>query len=90
MFAREVTCTLSTVISELDHQMTLQSPILELLQGFSKHGQVSDSEKDKAEIAQWTEKAAQPNFAEPDALPVCHGLSVWARSYLVLLAAPSH
>jgi hypothetical protein len=50
--------------------MTLQSPILQLLQGFSKQGQVSDSEKDKAEIAQWTEKAAQPTFAEPDALPV--------------------
>lgn len=69
------------------HQMTLQSPILQLLQAFSKHGQVSDPEKDKAEIAQWTEKAAQPNFAEPDALPVRH---VWARSYLESLAAPSH
>ena len=56
--------------------MTLQSPILELLQGFSNQGKqqsgVSDSEKDKAEIAQWTERAAQPNFAEPDALLVCH------------------
>jgi hypothetical protein len=62
------------VTSELDHQM---SPILELLQGLSKQGQQqSDSEKDKAEIAQWTERAAQPNFAEPDALPVCHELHV--------------
>ena len=56
------------------------SPILELLQSFSKQGQkqsgVSETEKDKAEIAQWTEKAAQPNFAEPDALPVCHELCV--------------
>ena len=52
------------------------TPILELLQGFSKHGKVSDSEKDKAEIAQWTERAAQPNFVEPDALQVCHGFCV--------------
>ena len=72
------------VTSELVHQMT---QILELLQGFSKQGGVSEYEKDKAEIAQWTEKAAQPNFAEPDALPVRH---VWARSYLESLAAPSH
>jgi len=60
--------------------MTLQSPILELLQTFSKHGQqqsgVSESEKDKTEIAQWTERAALPNFVEPDALPVCHELCV--------------
>jgi hypothetical protein len=86
MFARGVTCTYLNCDrdSELDHQMTLQS---QLLQGFSKQGQVSDSEKDKAEIAQWTEKAAQPNFAEPDALLV---RPVWARSHLVLLAAPSH
>jgi hypothetical protein len=61
------------VTSELDHQM---SPILELLQGFSNQGQSGDSEKDRAEIAQWTERASQPNFAEPDALPVCHELCV--------------
>jgi hypothetical protein len=44
---------------------------LELLQGFSKQGQQQSGVSD-AEIAQWTERAAQPNFAEPDALPVCH------------------
>jgi hypothetical protein len=58
----------SIVTSPLDHQMT---PILELLQGFSKQGQQQSGVSD-AEIAQWTERAAQPNFAEPDALPVCH------------------
>ncbi len=55
--------------------MTFQSPILELLQAFAKQGQqqsgVSEPDKDKTEIAQWVEKAAQPNFAEPDSLPVC-------------------
>ena len=52
----------------------------ELLQSFSKQNQQrsgpSESDKDSAEIAQWTEKAAQPTFAEPDALPVCHELCV--------------
>lgn len=62
--------------------MTLQSPILQLLQGFYKHGQVSDPEKDKAEIAQWTEKAAQPNFAEPNALSSLDAYLV-PRTYLV-------
>ncbi|KAH8998577.1 nucleic acid-binding protein [Lactarius akahatsu] len=63
--------------------MALQSPILEILQGFSKQGQQkSESEKDKAEIAQWTERAAQPNFAEPDALPSLDALLV-PRTYLV-------
>ncbi|KAH9002584.1 nucleic acid-binding protein [Lactarius hatsudake] len=63
--------------------MALQSPILELLQGFSKQGQQkSESEKDKAEITQWTERAAQPNFAEPDALPSLDALLV-PRTYLV-------
>ncbi|KAF8270784.1 hypothetical protein EI94DRAFT_1569952 [Lactarius quietus] len=62
--------------------MTLQSPILELLQGFSKQERVTDSEKDKAEIAQWTERAAQPNFTEPDALPSLDAYLV-PRTYLV-------
>ncbi|KAH9065413.1 nucleic acid-binding protein [Lactarius vividus] len=63
--------------------MALQSPILELLQGFSKQEhQKSESEKDKTEIAQWTERAAQPNFAEPDALPSLDALLV-PRTYLV-------
>jgi aminoacyl tRNA synthase complex-interacting multifunctional protein 1 len=57
------------------------TPILELLQGFSKQGQQQSGVSD-AEIAQWTERAAQPNFAEPDALPSLDAYLV-PRTYLV-------
>jgi aminoacyl tRNA synthase complex-interacting multifunctional protein 1 len=52
----------------------LQSPLRELLVGSVQQDQqqLGISEKDKADVAQWIEKAAQADLARPDALPVCH------------------
>jgi hypothetical protein len=46
----------------------LSSPLHDLLTG----SELGVSEKDQAEIAQWVEKAGQPDFVKSDAFLVCH------------------
>ena len=52
---------------------SLSSPLRELLVGSTQQDQqqLGVSEKDRADIAQWVEKAAQADFVKPDALQVC-------------------
>ena len=51
----------------------LTSPLRDLLTGSTQldQQQLGVSEKDQAEIAQWVEKAAQPDFVKSDAFLVC-------------------
>jgi hypothetical protein len=55
---------------------TLSSPLRELLVGSTQldQQQLGVSEKDRVDIAQWIEKAAQVDFVKSDALRVCHNL----------------
>jgi aminoacyl tRNA synthase complex-interacting multifunctional protein 1 len=63
-------------MSSEDLLSKLQPQLRELLVASVKQDQqqLGISEKDKADIAQWIEKAAQPDFARSDALPVCRGM----------------
>jgi len=60
------------------------SPLRELLVGSVQQDkrQLGASEKDKADIAQWIEKTAQPDFVNPDTLPSLDAHLV-PRTYLV-------
>jgi hypothetical protein len=51
----------------------LSPPLHDLLTGSARQDQrqLGVSEKDQAEIAQWVEKAAQPDFVKSDAFLVC-------------------
>jgi len=51
----------------------LPSPLHGLLTGSAQQDQqqLGVSEKDQAEIAQWVEKAAQPDFVKSDTFLVC-------------------
>jgi aminoacyl tRNA synthase complex-interacting multifunctional protein 1 len=51
----------------------LSSPLHDLLTGSVQQDQqqLGVSEKDRAEIAQWVEKAAQPDIVKSDAFLVC-------------------
>ena len=51
----------------------LSSPLRELVEGSAQQDQqqLGASEKDRADIAQWVEKAVQVEFVKPDALQVC-------------------
>lgn len=51
----------------------LSSPLHDLLAGSAQQDrqQLGVSEKDQAEITQWVEKAAQPDFVKSDAFLVC-------------------
>jgi len=51
----------------------LSSPIRDLIIGSSQQDQqqLGISDKDQAEVAQWVEKAAQPDFVKSDAFLVC-------------------
>ena len=50
----------------------LSSPLRDLLTGSTQQDQqqLGVSDKDQAEIAQWVEKASQPDFVKSDAFPV--------------------
>jgi hypothetical protein len=68
----------------------LSSPLRDLLTGSTQQDQqqLGVSEKDQAEIAQWVEKAGQPDFIKSsDAFLVCVIMS-WLN--LALLASFSH
>jgi hypothetical protein len=51
----------------------LSSPLHDLLTGSAQQDQqqLGVSEKDQTEIAQWVEKAGQPDFVKSDAFLVC-------------------
>jgi len=60
-------------MSSTDAFSSLSSPLRELLVGFTQQDQQQQgvSEKDRADIAQWVEKAARADFVKPDDLQVC-------------------
>ena len=64
----------SRSMSSTDAFSPLSSPLRELVVGSAQQDQqqLGASEKDRADIAQWVEKAAQVGFVKPDALQVCH------------------
>ena len=61
-------------MSSTDAFSPLSSPLRELVVGSAQQDQqqLGASEKDRADIAQWVEKAARVGFVKPDALQVCH------------------
>jgi aminoacyl tRNA synthase complex-interacting multifunctional protein 1 len=63
-------------MSSADAVSSLSSPLRELLVGSTQQDQqqLGVSEKDRADIAQWVEKAAQADLVKPDALQVCGDL----------------
>lgn len=69
---RSLVHTSSRMLSE-DILSKLKSPLRELLVGFVQQDQqqLGISEKDKTDVKQWVEKAAQPDLSRPDGLPVC-------------------
>lgn len=60
-------------MSSSDVLSKLPPPLHDLLKGSVQQDQqqLGVSEKDQAEIAQWVEKAAQPDFVKSDAFLVC-------------------
>jgi hypothetical protein len=76
-------------MSSTDVFSKLSSPLRELVVGSAQQDsqQLGVSEKDQTDIAQWIQKAAQPDIVKSDALPVCHHAM---ERCLVLLASHSH
>lgn len=60
-------------MSSADAFSKLSSPLRELVVGSAQQDQqqLGASEKDRADITQWVEKAAQVDLVKPDALQVC-------------------
>jgi hypothetical protein len=81
---RSLVHTSSRMLSE-DILSKLKSPLRELLVGSVQQDQqqLGISEKDKTDVTQWVEKAAQPDFSRSDALPVC------SRSAAVMRGLPA-
>jgi len=71
-------------MSSADVFSNLFYPLRELLVGSVRQDQrqLGVSEKDKADITQWIEKAAQPDFVKPDALPVRHNSRTFRPSFI--------
>jgi aminoacyl tRNA synthase complex-interacting multifunctional protein 1 len=61
-------------MSSTDVFSKLSSPLRELLISSTQqdHQQLGVSEKDQTEVAQWIQKAAQPDLVRSDAFSVCH------------------
>ena len=76
-------------MSSTDVFSKLSSPLRDLVMGSAQQDsqQLGVSEKDKTDIAQWIQKAAQPDIIKSDALPVCYQAM---EHCLVLLAPYSH
>src|SRR5579863_623779 len=76
-------------MSSTDAFFSLSSPLRELLAGSAQQDrqQLGVSEKDREDIAQWVEKAAQAGFVKPDALQVCDDLWKFCLVYQQLAVA---
>lgn len=77
---RIVRCSLVrrfATMSSNDVFSKLSSPLHDLVTGSAQQDQqqLGVSENDQAEIAQWVEKAAQPDFVKSDACLVCFIMS---------------
>jgi len=65
----------------------LSSPLHDLLTGSTQQDrqQLGVSEKDQAEIAQWVEKAGQPDFVKSDDFLVCVIIVIAQLSFIGII-----